>query len=271
MRTDTLDVPGATLYYHLRGTGPLLMFLPGGDGDADVASALCDRLADRFTVVTYDRRGLSRSTIEPAAVPPTVVTHADDAYRLLAALTAEPAILVGSSIGAVIALEIATRHPDRVSTVVAHEPPVFQVLGDAERAAAQEQMEAIENLYHREGAAPAMAKFAGSAGVDLQDREPDVKLTPPTTRERVANLTFLFTYDAPAVRRHRLDLAALRRATMRLVCAAGRAFPNSVPHRCASALADELGTALVDFPGGHTAWLLRPAEFASRLREILDA
>jgi pimeloyl-ACP methyl ester carboxylesterase len=60
----TLRVSNATIFYRVRGTGPLLLILPGGDGDADAANALCEQLVTRHTVVTYDRRGISRSKID---------------------------------------------------------------------------------------------------------------------------------------------------------------------------------------------------------------
>src|SRR3954471_7525512 len=104
MKTATLAVPGATLYYEIRGAGPLLLVLQGGDGDAGRNADLVGRLADHYTVVTYDRRGLSRSRLDDPATPVTVEAHADDAHRLLAELTDEPALLLGSSFGALVGL-----------------------------------------------------------------------------------------------------------------------------------------------------------------------
>jgi pimeloyl-ACP methyl ester carboxylesterase len=76
---STLRTDGATLFYRVRGSGPALLMLPGGDGDADTADALCNQLIDHYTVVTYDRRGLSRSTIDAPADSlrsrPTRTTH----------------------------------------------------------------------------------------------------------------------------------------------------------------------------------------------------
>jgi pimeloyl-ACP methyl ester carboxylesterase len=268
-RDDTLRVPGANLYYRVRGRGPLLLFLAGGDGDADTADALCDQLHDRYTVVTYDRRGLSRSSIDACVAAPTLTTHSDDVHHLLAALTSEPASALGSSIGAVIGLNLVARHPEQVHTLVAHEPPVWQLLPDRDREAAVRDQEDVEHTFERDGAAAAMVQFARFAGVDLQDREPGVTVAPPATPRRVANLTFLFNYDLPAVRLHQLDLAALRGTPARVVPAAGRSFPDSPPHKCAEALAARLDTALEEFPGGHTGWLLRPKAFAAKLREII--
>ena len=127
--SGTLRVPGAGLYYQTRGTGPVLLLLPGGAGDADNPADLAEQLADRFTVLSYDRRGLSRSTIDDPTEPITLRTHAEDAHHLLAALGTEPAFVVGSSIGALIGLDLATRHPEQVRTLFAHEPPSARLLG----------------------------------------------------------------------------------------------------------------------------------------------
>jgi pimeloyl-ACP methyl ester carboxylesterase len=270
-KDDTLRVPGAALYYCVRGKGPLLLILTGGDGDTDAAEPLRERLLDRYTVVTYDRRGLSRSTIDPGAEVSTLTTHSTDAHYLLAALTREPVFAMGSSIGALIGLDLVARHPEQVRTLVAHEPPAWQLLPDAEREATLRSQEDVENTFQREGIAAAMAKFAEFAGVDLQDREPGLPAPPPAmpmTPQRIANLTYLFTYDLPAIRKHRLDLAALRGATTRVVPAAG-SFLDKSPRRCAKALAAHLGTLLVDFSGGHISWRQRPTEFAAKLSEIL--
>ena len=107
----TVRVAGATLFYRVRGNGPLLLILSGGDGDADTTDALCDQLLDRYTVVTYDRRGLSRSTIDADVGDLQIATHSEDAHHLLIALSHEPAFVFGSSIGALIGLDLVARHP----------------------------------------------------------------------------------------------------------------------------------------------------------------
>ena len=61
---DTLPVPGASLYYKVQGSGPLLLMLQGGDGDAEGSDGVAAHLIDRYTVVSYDRRGLSRSKLD---------------------------------------------------------------------------------------------------------------------------------------------------------------------------------------------------------------
>ncbi|MEU4252248.1 alpha/beta hydrolase [Amycolatopsis sp. NPDC026612] len=268
--STTLDVPGARLRYLQRGSGPLLLLIAGGDGDAAAGDDLATRLAGTYTVLTYDRRGLSESTIHEPAQSPTITTHAEDVHHLLAALTTEPAFVYGSSIGALISLELASRHPELVSTLVAHEPPATQLLPEPERTRARQDQQEAEDIHRAEGAFPALRKFAAFAGIDFADREPDAAVTPPGP-ERLANLEFFLTHDAPAVRRHQLDMAALKAAATRIVPAVGQTSAHIWAHHCARLLAEELGTPYVEFPGGHNGAAFRPRAFAARLHDVLSS
>src|SRR5215510_15361737 len=106
----------------------MLLILPGGDGDADTADARHE-LIDRYMVITYDRRGMSRSKIDGPGQSLTIATHSDDAHRLLAALTNQPVFVFGS-VGALIGLDLVARYPEQVAIFVAHEPPAFELLPD---------------------------------------------------------------------------------------------------------------------------------------------
>lgn len=61
VRSGKLEVPGASIYYEVRGSGPILLLIHGGGGDVDKFRLIADHLADAYTVLTYDRRGHSRS------------------------------------------------------------------------------------------------------------------------------------------------------------------------------------------------------------------
>ncbi|MGA2762595.1 MAG: alpha/beta hydrolase [Spirochaetia bacterium] len=264
-----LRVSEATLFYRVRGTGPLLLILAGGHGDADTTNAFCEQLIDHYTVVTYDRRGLSRSTIDASAGSPSIATHSDDAHRLLTALTTEPALVFGSSIGALIGLDLVARHPRQIRVLVAHEPPAWDLLPEAERDGAVHALEDIVNAFRREGANVAFQKFLSLAAVDYADREPEVALARPNPQV-ASNMNFFFLHDVLGVNDYRVDVAsidALQLTPMRIVVAGGGR--ESVPHRCAEELSAKLCTTLVEFPGGHTGWLLRPKGFAAKLFEVL--
>ncbi|MEV5501283.1 hypothetical protein AB0M50_38400 [Nonomuraea fuscirosea] len=72
MDSGMLDVPGARLYYEVRGSGPVLLVILGGGADAAMAAPMAEILAGRHTVITYDRRGAARRLLpgDTVWVPP---------------------------------------------------------------------------------------------------------------------------------------------------------------------------------------------------------
>jgi pimeloyl-ACP methyl ester carboxylesterase len=137
----TLDVPGARLYYERRGTGPLLLLI-GSPMDSTGFAGLAGALAGRRTVVTYDPRGIGNSSREDTGQDVTPEQQADDVHRLLAVLGGGPADVFGSSGGAVAGLALVTAYPGQVRTLVAHEPPVIEVLPDRARLRA-----GVQDIY----------------------------------------------------------------------------------------------------------------------------
>jgi pimeloyl-ACP methyl ester carboxylesterase len=268
-----LKVPGASLYYAVRGAGSPLLILQGGAGNADASERLARALADRFTVITYDRRGLSRSSVEAPVENLRLEVHTDDAHRLLQSFGPEPAWVFGSSMGALIGIDLVARHPEQVRLLVAHEPPVSELLPEEERAAAESGHAEIQKIFQSDGLAAAMKKILEASGVDFNDREEDVLLPqmtgdPREAQKRAADMTFLMRHDAPAAHRYRLDREALKAHADRIVVAAGESSSRAWPHRAAAALARFLGSRMVTFPGGHTGSVLRPRAFAEQLDRI---
>ena len=131
----TLEVPGARLYYEVRGQGPLVV-LVGAPMDARSFGPLAELLAGDYTVLTTDPRGINRSPVDDPGQDSTPEMRADDLSRLVAWVDAGPAVVLGSSGGAVSALALVQAHPGQVRAVVAHEPPLIELLPDrAERHA----------------------------------------------------------------------------------------------------------------------------------------
>src|SRR5262249_32341352 len=156
-KTGTVEVPGATLYYQVLGIGPVLLCISGGPTDAGMFGDLSRRLADRYTVVSYDQRGHSRSQLHGPPTDIAVAQHAADAAVLLEVIANEPAVVYGNSGGGTIGLELVTRRPELVGTLVAHEPPVFELLPDA--AHFRRAFDEIAAAYATDGAFAAMAAF----------------------------------------------------------------------------------------------------------------
>jgi pimeloyl-ACP methyl ester carboxylesterase len=119
----TVAVRDTTLYYEWSGAGPELLFIHGMCGYAGVWNGQVQRLADRFTCITYDRRGHSRSASWTQRE--SVTNHAADAAALIEELRLDRPVLVGSSGGARIAVELARTQPELLSGGVFAEPPIF--------------------------------------------------------------------------------------------------------------------------------------------------
>jgi esterase len=111
---------GCDLYHEEVGDGvPILLIHPSGS-TASTWGTVVEELARLGRVITYDRRGYARSGGEPVR---RLSTHSTDAAALLESLQAPPAVVVGTSSGAMIALDLAVRRQDLVRAVVEHEGP----------------------------------------------------------------------------------------------------------------------------------------------------
>ena len=289
--TATLKVPGASLYYEVTGSGPALLMIPGAPADAGTFAATAAALADRYTVVTYDWRGSSRSPLDepPGDLPDGMPMRlqGDDASDLLAAVGAGPAYVLGCSGGALVGLDLVARHPGRVAALVAHEPPAMNLLPDAAgwRAAFNE----VHETYRRDGPGPAMMQFITTAvrtggppsagdepGPPAHERSPampDMSQMPSEMAEGMArmqaNSEFFLAYMLPATIGYVPDIAALEAASPRIVIGAGDASGGQMPHLAALALAERLGITPVGFPGDHQGFATYPGPFAETVHKAL--
>jgi pimeloyl-ACP methyl ester carboxylesterase len=286
--TQTLDAPGAVLTYDIRRAGepttaPVL-FVIGSPMGASGFGTLAGHFADR-TVVTYDPRGVERSTKADPDSASTPDEHADDLHRLIAQVMADletgPVDLFASSGGAVNALALISKHPGQVHTLVAHEPPLATVLPDREGAMAATQ--AIHDIYMRSGFGAGMAQFIVAVGhrgpMDadfLGQPAPDPTMFGLPTEDDGNRTDPLLGQNMPSCPHYELDFDALRAASTRIVLAAGVESEGQMASRGAFAVAERLGTTPVIFPSGHGGFLGNeygqpgdPDGFAAKLREVL--
>jgi len=282
-KTDTPEVPGAILTYDVRSndssTEPVLLMIASPMGAAGFAT-LSGYFTDR-TVVTYDPRGAERSTLTDAAPQSTPDVHGDDLHRLIASLDAGPVDLFASSGGAVNALALVARHPEQVRTLVAHEPPLAQLLPDRDEALAA--IQDIDETYQRDGFGPAMAKFiaivmnTGPVPADFAGQPADPAMFGLPTEDDGSRDDVLLGQNLVTNLHYQPDIDALRDASTRLVVVAGAESEGELSHRGAEALAERLGTKAVTFPSDHGGFLGGeygqsgdPAAFAAALRKVLD-
>jgi len=270
MTTGDLRGNGATLRYEVRGDGPLLLLIPGGTGGAASFDGVVDGLAADHTVATYDPRGLSRSPLADPEDEQRVAEHAEDAVRLLDLLSpGAPARVFGASSGAITALHLLTARPDRVDRVVAHEPPLVEVLPDA--ADHRALIARVTATLQAQGLVAAMAVFAaGLANPTAPEAESELPPRAAARVERTAgDLPYFLGRIVPAFMSSVPDLGGLTALADRLVIGLGEDSTGELPHRAASCLAERLGVEPRSFPGGHLGLSTHPVEFGERLREAL--
>jgi pimeloyl-ACP methyl ester carboxylesterase len=266
-----LQVPGAEVYYEVRGDGPLLVIGQSGEGDARRTADLVDRLADRYTIATYDRRGLSRTKVADPSAPVTPAVHAEDVHHLLAALTDEPALMLGCSLGALYGLHLAATHPGQLSALIAHDPATPGLLQAPARADIERRLGEIEDAYRENGWRAAMPMAAALTGLDPARIETEAGVVAaPLTEERAANVGNYLANDIPQCRMDALgpaEVAAAAKHT-RIVPAAGKESKKAWNHQCAVELSALLGRPIEEFPGGHNGNTSFPTAFAARVHEL---
>ncbi|MFJ7586757.1 alpha/beta fold hydrolase [Streptomyces sp. NPDC097617] len=266
---------GATLHYEVRGRGPLLLLIPGGAGGAASFDEIADDLAAEYTVATYDPRGMSGSTLDDPAAAQRVAEHADDALRILDLLSpGAPARVFGTSSGAIVALHLLTARPERIERVIAHEPPVVEVLPDA--PAHRALLARVRETLDGQGLMPAMAVFAAGLKKEGKTAGPKsaVELPPQATaraERTMVNLPYFVGRIVPAFMSYAPDVDRLEALADRLVLAGGEDSRGELPYRPAAFLAERFGAELQHFPGGHTGRTTHPAGFGERLRKALRA
>jgi pimeloyl-ACP methyl ester carboxylesterase len=284
---------GARLHTESSGSGPALVLIPGGGGDAAMYQEVAPLLAGRHTVLTFDRRGNSRSVFTAPEPDIGVAAQASDVVAILDAYGIDEALVFGSSAGAIIALELIAHHGDRVRAAVAHEPPVVQLL--AEDDPARQEIARIGRLAEDRSPMRAFAAFgvmtapqlpallrtqagqalmaAGSnAALALGPAVRRVTGRPPSPMTRMlGNADRLLRHELPGFCfEHRPDLAALRATTTPWRPAVGHDSVGRPYFVAAQELARQLGVTCLDFPGGHTAYQSCPREFADRLTAAFE-
>jgi pimeloyl-ACP methyl ester carboxylesterase len=284
--TRTLRTPEADLAYDVHGPLPTAdgrppLVMIGQPMTAGGFAALASHFPDR-TVVTYDPRGLGRSTRKDGRTDNSPTVQAEDVHALIEELGAGPVEVFGSSGGAVTALALVAAHPDDVVTLVAHEPPSIPVLPDAE--AAERARAAVRDAYEARGFGAGMAAFMAMSS--WQGEYTDEFFARPAPDPAQFGLPAeddgsrgdpLLSDRSWAVSDYRPDVEALAAAPTRITIAVGEESAGLFTARTSLALAERLGQEATVFPshhggflGGGSGYAGQPEAFARRLREVLD-
>jgi pimeloyl-ACP methyl ester carboxylesterase len=285
LSNHTRKLPDAAIAYDVRepvapSAHPALLMI-GQPMTAQGFDALAAEITDR-AVVTYDPRGLGRSTRSDGRRVNDPRLQAEDLHALIAELGRGPVDVFGSSGGAVAGLALVTAHPEDVRVLVAHEPPVFSLLPDAQQAFTAEH--AVNDAYRERGFGAGMADFIAMSSWQGEFTE-QFAARPPADPASMglpsdddgSREDPLLSGVSSAVTAYEPDIAALKASPTRVVVAAGADSGDIVTARCARALAERLDTELAIFRGGHGGFLKDewghpgdPARFSAQLRDALD-
>jgi pimeloyl-ACP methyl ester carboxylesterase len=270
VKTGTLRVNGADIYHEIRGTGPSILFIQGATGDGGTFENVAELLSDQFTVVTYDRRGNSRSPAPSGWQTTSMQEQADDAAELIKALGISPSAVFGTSGGALILLQLVASHPEVLRGAIVHEPAMLANMPGADemvkgiRAFMEENMSKGGPRYVLEHFLPQVAG------------ENAFKNLEPELRERMlGNANVLVTIEMMAFASYAVDLNRLRKVGVPLIIAAGRdnAGTNNPMLRggyeAARWLASQLGSKLHELSGAHAPYLDRPDRLAEELTPLI--
>ena len=266
-QSRTLPRDGADLWYEVAGTGPPLLILSAGLDGAAASAPMVEHLDDRFTTIRYDRRGVGRSRFEEAspAAGYSLANHADDAAAIIADVSSVPAFIFGASIGALVGIELLTRHPTIVRAAVLHEPPLELIVTDPNRSASLDDV-AERALSDVIDAARGFGQIVRSGDI----REP---AAPTPARPENAELTLrdFFATDFQAVRDFQVPTQSLRSVADKLTITAGSHSAGRFEALCSAELAALLNLRLTTLPTGHNPSTDFPHATAEFLRGIWDS
>ncbi|MFJ5986392.1 alpha/beta fold hydrolase [Lentzea sp. NPDC092896] len=279
METHVLETDKAAITYDVSGEGGRPLMMIGQPMDASGFVALREQFPDR-TVITYDPRGLGRSTRSDGRTENTPEIQAADVHAVIEAVGG-PVDLFASSGGAVTALELVAAYPDDVVTLVAHEPPLIDVLPDAPPA--RRARDGFMNAYQAKGWGAGMAAFMHMTSWQGEYTDeyfalplPDPAQFGMPAEDDGKREDPLLSAASLAITDYYPRVQALAAASTRVVIAVGEETGDAFTGRTAVHTARLLGQEATVFPshhggflGGEFGYAGKPEEFGVRLREVL--
>ncbi len=254
---------GARLYYERQDSGQALLFIAGSTGDAGNFTRSAALLADEFTVVTYDRRGNSRSERPKDWTTTSVAEQADDAAGLIAALQLQPAVIFGASAGGPIALDLMVRHSQLVRAGILQDPAIFSVLQDASAALAPRRALIRDTLKAKGPRATIEALMCY-----LNDDRVLTAIPADILERMLGNADTILNIEAPGFASWQPSRSQLADLTVPVVLMVAR---DTLPvyRAVVEWLADELKVEPITVPGRHAFYYYRPQDLADVLRPIV--
>ncbi|MGW4243112.1 alpha/beta fold hydrolase [Nocardia sp. NPDC004722] len=266
--SGTVAVPDGTIYYEVRGSGPLIALI-GAPMDSGPFTPLAELLATEYTVLSSDPRGHGKSVLNNTDEDSTPELRADDLARVLTHIGQGPAIVLGSSGGAITGLALAIARPELVSTLIAHEPPLRELLDNRDELRAQTQE--VIDVYNTGDTLGAVRKFFAMTGLSMPEEVLQQMFGGERDPQSIASDDFFYRHELHTTSGWEPSLDALRATPTTIVIGIGDESADKFCDHTSRALGRELGIEPTLFPGGHGGFMEQPDAFAKRLREVLES
>ncbi len=257
----TVNANGISFYYEEAGKGPSMFFIHGMAGFAGVWADQMERFSSSFHCVAYDRRGHWR-TPKGNISQESVQLHADDAAALIESLDLAPVILIGSSGGARISIDLLRRYPELVRAAALSEPPVFGLSPSIGSDFMAQVKPAVEKALASEHPQSAVDAFFNVIDPVFWEHAPEERKE--IYRRNLAAM--LADLQQPTYPLTIEDLGKIDRPCLMMYGSASTRWFIEIARMVAAAIPN---CRLVEITGaGHATYATRPVEFAAAVGEF---
>ncbi|KAE8442944.1 hypothetical protein EG329_002548 [Mollisiaceae sp. DMI_Dod_QoI] len=257
----TVESEGCNLHYYYQGTGPLITFIPGGNGHGRQFNAIIALMSPSFTCMTFDRRQMSMSQVEKNKK----LSHpqqARDVAAIIKAIGFSKSIIFGSSLGGVIAFQFGIDFPGMVDRLVSHEAPTMSLLPNSTEI--YDALYLCQSLYINVGLDAAQAEFR-----KMFDGYDDVDI-PPTSGPEPENVTNFWDNEFWTAGMYTPDLRKLVKSGTSVAVMAGERSKDAWFSLATIEQASILGCERCVVPGHHQGFEAETELFLPHFLSLLE-
>lgn len=264
-KTNLVKVNDVDLYSEMRGTGPAVLFIPGIGGDASLFSPITARLCDAHTIISYDHRGQSRSFRKSDWIHTSITEMADDAAGILKGSSVKSAVVFGTDIGGLIALELMLHYPQLVKKAIIHDPIIYAAISDGPYSNVLNETgmvlrEKFVTIGGPAGLANLLSQQYGTKAFNSIENLPMMRM--------LSNGEVFITKEFPAYAYYKPDVARLSTIKTPIKILSSTGSPAWQRDMC-NWLGKVLKTDPIPFLNSHAPYLENPVETAEALKVYL--
>ncbi|KAH7313931.1 Alpha/Beta hydrolase protein [Stachybotrys elegans] len=254
---------GCDLHYCYKGTGPLLLFVPGGNGHGRQFYQLMDRFADRYTCATFDRRQMTASQVAVNKIL-NPYQQARDIVAIIKALGFAKATIFGSSLGGLLTFVVAAEYPEIVEHMISHEGASFPLLPDYPQVF--EWTLSLIDMCNEKGWEAAHAEFRKM----FKGYEPAKDGGVPRMKPEADNTINFWKNELLVATTFRPDLDRVKKNGVSVGLMRGVLSEDATYARCTYEQEKILECERWDVPGHHTAFETQCDVFLPHMERMLD-